>query len=144
MAGLTGPAHAIPAPDYQLTRFRQAWRSRVPEQLSTTSYIGNQTCAMLQEYAGSGEPFFIQCSFPDPHHPFTPPGRFWDMYRPEDMELPRSFHAETSGPATHQARMHGQREAGKAVKHTPAMFAATERETREALALNYGSIAHID
>ncbi len=144
VAALTGPAHAIPAPDYQLTRFRQAWRSRVPEELSTTSYIGNQTCAMLQEYAGSGEPFFIQCSFPDPHHPFTPPGRFWDMYHPEDMELPRSFHSETSGPAPHLTWMHAQREAGKAVKHTPAMFAATERETREALALNYGSIAHID
>src|SRR5690606_9037592 len=32
----------------------------------------------------------------------------------------------------------------KAVKHTPALFACSEREAREAIALNYGSITHID
>jgi len=143
-AALTGPDNAIPTPQYELSRVKQAWRTRVPEELSTTSYIGNQTCALLRQYAENDKPFFIQCSFPDPHHPFTPPGRFWDMYRPEDMQLPRSFAADVTGPAPHLAWMHAQREAGKAVKHTPAMFAATEREIREALALNYGSIAHID
>ena len=30
-------------------------------------------------------------SFPDPHHPFTPPGRYWSMYAPDDMVLPASF-----------------------------------------------------
>jgi arylsulfatase len=40
--------------------------------------------------------------------------------------------------------MHAQRDAGCAVKSSPAMFAANEREVREALALNYGSISHID
>ncbi len=30
-------------------------------------------------------------SFPDPHHPFTPPGRYWSMYRPQDMALPREL-----------------------------------------------------
>lgn len=144
VAAVTGPEHAIPAPEYKLTEFGQAWRSRVPEELSTTSYIGDNACRLLDRYAKDGEPFFIQCSFPDPHHPFTPPGRFWDMFRPEDMTLPESFHAHGSGPMPHLAWMHAQRDAGKAVKHTPAMFAATEREVREALALNYGSIAHID
>ncbi|VCU70405.1 Arylsulfatase [Pigmentiphaga humi] len=37
-----------------------------------------------------------------------------------------------------------QRDEGKAVKHTAAIFACTEREAREALALNYGSISNID
>ena len=144
VAAVTGQKHAIPTPDYLLSRFGQAWRTRVPEALSTTSYIGNETCGLLEQYAQGDAPFFIQCSFPDPHHPFTPPGRFWDMYRPEDMALPPSFDGKVSGPAPHLDWMHAQRDAGKAVKHTPAMFAATEREAREALALNYGSIAHID
>ena len=144
VAAMSGPEHAIPTPEFELNRCRQAWRTRVPEDLSTTAYIGDRTCDLLDTYAQAGEPFFIQCSFPDPHHPFTPPGRFWDMFRPEDMQVPESFHAETSGPMPHLAWMHAQRDAGKAVKHTPAMFAATEREVQEALALNYGSIAHID
>ena len=30
-------------------------------------------------------------SFPDPHHPFTPPGKYWDMYDPNEIPLPESF-----------------------------------------------------
>ena len=37
------------------------------------------------------KPFFLKVSFPDPHHPFTPPGRYWDMYDPDEIELPESF-----------------------------------------------------
>jgi len=144
VAAVTGQEHALPTPDYALSRARQAWRTRVPEALSTTSYVGAQTCRLLDDYARAAQPFFIQCSFPDPHHPFTPPGRFWDMYDPQDMVLPASFHAPTSGPLPHLDWMHRERDAGRAVKHTPAMFAATEREVREALALNYGAISHID
>ncbi|MES2415282.1 MAG: sulfatase-like hydrolase/transferase [Pseudomonadota bacterium] len=143
-AKLTGPANAIPTPDYALSAFQQAWRTRVPEELSTTSFVGSETSQLIEQFAKEDKPFFIQCSFPDPHHPFTPPGRFWDMHDPDDMQLPDSFHSEVTGPAPHLEWMHEQRNKGKAVKHTPAMFAATERETREALALNYGSIAHID
>jgi len=84
------------------------------------------------------------CSFPDPHHPFTPAGKYWDMYSPDEVTLPRSFHARGNGPPPHVARLRAERDAGKAVKHTPAPFACTEREAREALALNYGSISAID
>lgn len=144
VAAVTGQAHAIPTPDFALSEARQAWRTRVPEALSTTSWIGQETCAHLSRYAQGDAPFILQCSFPDPHHPFTPPGRYWDMFRPEDMTLPASYSAAHDGPMPHLGWMHAQRDTGRAVKHTPAMFAATEREVREALALNYGSIAHID
>ncbi|WP_334160414.1 sulfatase [Achromobacter insolitus] len=144
---LWGPEHAMPAPGYVLTEHHQAWRTRVPEECSTTAYIGDQTIAQLREHAAGGKPFFIQCSFPDPHHPFTPHGKYWDMYRPEDVMLPESFHACVSTGRQippHVAWLHRQRDEGKAVKHTPAIFACTEREAREAIALNYGSISHID
>ncbi|MBL0422967.1 sulfatase-like hydrolase/transferase [Ramlibacter sp. AW1] len=144
VAAVVGPEHAIPTPEFELSRCRQAWRTRVPEELSTTSFVAMRTRERLSRFAAGGQPFFVQCSFPDPHHPFTPPGRFWDMYRPEDMTLPPSFHMARSGPMPHLDWMHAERDQGKAVKHSPAMFAANEREVREALALNYGSIAHID
>ncbi len=144
VAALTGPEHAIPTPEYELSRCRQAWRTRVPEGLSTTSYVGDRTCEFLEDLARKDAPFFIQCSFPDPHHPFTPPGRFWDMHAPDDMLLPESFHTQVTGVVPHLDWLHAERDAGKALKNTPAMFAATEREVREALALNYGSIHHLD
>jgi arylsulfatase len=146
VAALTGPAHAIPTPDFELSRCGQAWRTRVPEELSTTSYVGMQTCRELDRFAASGKPFFLQCSFPDPHHPFTPPGRFWDLHSPDDIELPAS-HAHPggeTGPTPHLDWLRRERAEGRAIRQSPSVFAATEREVREAIALNYGSIAHID
>jgi len=143
VAAMAGPEHAIPAPEWKLTQARQAWRTRVPEECSTTSWIAEETVRRLRESAHSGEPFFLQAGFPDPHHPFTPPGRFWGMYRPEDVDLPASFHASTN-PPPHVAWLRAQRDAARAVKHTPTAFACDEREAREAIALNYGSIVHID
>lgn len=143
VAAVTGSSHALQAPEYTLVQSKQAWRTRVPEECSTTSWIADETRALLGRYAKANEPFFIQCSFPDPHHPFTPPGRFWDLYRPEEVSLPASFR-QSAPPPSHVAWLRAQRDAGKAVKHTPAVFACTEREAREAIALNYGSITHID
>lgn len=139
---MTGPEHALPS-DYALARAGQAWRTRVPEALSTTSWIADRAIDRLAEHADGQRPFFMQCSFPDPHHPFTPPGRFWDMYSPQDVALPASFHDKGPRPP-HVAWLRAQREAGKAVKHTPAVFACSEQEAREAIALNYGSISHLD
>ena len=143
VARMTGPRHAIAAPQWRLTQAGQAWRTRVPEECSTTTWIADETIRRLRDAAAGGGPFFLQASFPDPHHPFTPPGRFWGMYRPEDVDLPASFHASTR-PPPHVAWLRAQRDAARAVKHTPAAFACDEVEAREAIALNYGSIAHID
>ncbi|MFM9971479.1 MAG: sulfatase, partial [Burkholderiales bacterium] len=141
---LVGPANAIPTPDFELSKSRQAWRTRVPEELYPTTWVTDQTIASMREFAASGKPFFIQCSYPDPHHPFTPPGKYWDKYSPGDMPLPASFNAPHTNLPPHVRWLRDQRDAGKAVKHSPALFACNEREAREAAALNYGAIAMID
>jgi hypothetical protein len=51
----------------------QAWRTRLPEELYPTRYVGERAVALLREFASEPRPFFLKCSFPDPHHPFTPP-----------------------------------------------------------------------
>jgi len=140
---LIGPEHAEPAPGYALADCGQAWRTRVPEDLYSTAYIARRAEERLGEFARAGHPFFLKCSFPDPHHPFTPPGRYWSMYDPDDMPLPPSF-APHDAPPPHLAWLLEQRDEGAAVKHTQVMFGCTEREAREAIALNYGSISFID
>ncbi|GAG54063.1 unnamed protein product [marine sediment metagenome] len=29
----------------------------------------------------------MHCSFPDPHHPVCPPGKYREMYKPEEIEI---------------------------------------------------------
>ncbi len=143
--GLIGPHNALPTPGWQLPALRQAWRTRLPEAWHPTQYIAQQTCEVLEESVQCEQPFFIQCSFPDPHHPFTPPGRYWDLYRPEDVALPDSFHAPLTNPpwpVTWLRQQLAQRAAGFKPGH--GSFAGTEREVREALALNFGNLAFID
>jgi arylsulfatase A-like enzyme len=141
---LLGPKNAAPAPEFELTRFHQAWRTKIPAAQHPNAYCADRTAARLEEYAASGDPFFLMCSFADPHHPYTPPEKYWEMYRPEAVELPRSFRTNSAHLPPHVKWLHAERDAGRALKHTPQLFACTEREAREAIALNYGLISFID
>jgi arylsulfatase A-like enzyme len=124
----------------------QAFRTPIPEELYPTAYIAEKSCEWLDRYAAGGhaKPFFLMTSFPDPHHPFTPPGRYWSMYAPQDMALPRGFASGNRPPARSVAWAMAQRESGKADTAGQAAFAVSEREAREAMALSCGMIAMID
>ena len=69
-------------------------KSPIPEEFYPTSYITDRSVDFLERY-GQGDygekPFLLKVSYPDPHHPCTPPGKYADMYKAEDMELPESF-----------------------------------------------------
>src|SRR5690606_8902797 len=76
-------------------------------------------------------------------HPFTPPGRYWDLYDPDDFPLPRSFDAAERGVAAAQwARAF--RQAHPDASGGYGAFSVSEREIREAMALTAGMIAMID
>ena len=141
---LIGPDNAIPTPGLQLGLLGQAWRTRVPEELYPTRFIADQTCATLARLAPGDAPFFLQCSFPDPHHPFTPPGRFWDMFKPDDVSLPSTFRAELVDPPPPLQHLREQRRANPSFRPGYGSFACNETEAREAIALNHGNLANID
>src|SRR5215831_1974759 len=141
---LRGPHNALPAGC--ALHIPQAWRTRVPEELYPTAYITEQAVHYLEQHAAakSQAPFFLFCSFPDPHHPFVPPGHYFDLYKPNDIPLPSAWgNAHEHTPPHMQALM---KELGtpEAVRHSPAAFAVTAEETREAIALTYGMISMID
>lgn len=73
----------------------QVIKHKVPEELYSTTFVKDNTIDFLERFANgqySKRNFFVFCSFPDPHHPFSPPGKFFDMYKPENVILPKSFH----------------------------------------------------
>lgn len=134
---LRGPENAIPDARYHAP---QAWRTRVPEALYSTTYIAQRSEEFLERQSGD-QPFFLMMSFPDPHHPFTAPGKYWDMYNPDDITLPPSFGKGDLPP------IQALREAltmGKGGRDGQDPFAVTAREAQEIIALTYGSISMID
>lgn len=135
---LVGPENAMP--DNRINA-PQAWRTRVPEELYSTTWIEQRTVAFLEQQAKQDKPFFVQMSFPDPHHPFTPPGKYWDMFDPAAMALPRSFGKGDLPPI--KAMVKAMQD-GSDPRDNQNPFAVSERETKEIIALTYGSIAMID
>ncbi len=135
---LVGPENALP--DNRIDA-PQAWRTAVPEELYSTSWIAERSAKWLAEQAEQDAPFFLQMSFPDPHHPFTPPGRYWDMYAPEDMELPASFGKSDLPPIR---AMKEAMEQGTDPRDNQNPFAVSEDEARAIIALTYGMITMID
>ena len=124
----------------------QAFRTPIPEELYPTAYVAEKSCEWLDRFAAGkrDRPFFLMTSFPDPHHPFTPPGRYWSMYDPQDMALPTSFSPGNRILARPVIWAMEQRESGKADTAGQAAFAVNECEAREAMALSCGMIAMID
>jgi arylsulfatase A-like enzyme len=139
---LRGPQNALPAAGPKLP---QAWRTAIPEELSATAYVADQAVARIAEFAAEPDrPFFLMCSFPDPHHPFTPPGRYWDLYDLEDIPLPKTWGMDPRRAPPHVRRLLAERNAGQARKNSAAAFACTETEARGLTALTYGMIALVD
>ena len=135
---LVGPENALP--DNRINA-PQAWRTAVPEELYSTTWIANRSEQWLSDRASEDSPFFLQMSFPDPHHPFTPPGKYWNMYDPADMELPASFGKGNLPPIR---AMRAALEAGTDPRNNQNPFAVTEQEARAIIALTFGMITMID
>jgi arylsulfatase A-like enzyme len=122
----------------------QAWRTRIPEELYPTNWITNLTIDCLERYATDDQPFFIQCGYTDPHHPFTPPGKYWDMYDPADIPAPSSLGAKHSNPPPFISDLHSSLADGTANRTYVHPYAVTDQEARESIALTYGMITMVD
>ena len=70
----------------------EVWKCAVPEQLHYNRWIADRACAFLA--AHGGENFFLYVSFPDPHHPFTPPRPWCDMFDPAEVPAPKAVPGE--------------------------------------------------
>ncbi|MBT5108865.1 MAG: sulfatase-like hydrolase/transferase [Rhodospirillaceae bacterium] len=138
---LRGPKNAIPEPEYSAP---QAWHTSIPEEHYTSTYVADKSEAFLDAHAARTDdaPFFLQCSFPDPHHPYTPPGKYFRMYDPDDIDLPGSYHNPAPQPTT--AHIQQQTAEGSTPRTGNLPFATNERETKEIIALTYGMISMVD
>ena len=121
----------------------QAVRTPLPEELYPTSYIKEEAKSYLRSRSDSDDPFFAFVSFPDPHHPFTPPGKYWDMYSPDQftVDLPYAAH---QNPPRQVETWKEQMDQGVVPDNLQQAFMAPDEQIREAMALTAGMIAMID
>jgi arylsulfatase A-like enzyme len=136
---LLGPTNSLPH-DYKVP---QAYRTAISEELYATAFLGERACAYLGE-TNDDAPFFLMVSFPDPHHPFNPPGKYWDMYKPEQFPAPEAFARNNWTPPPLIANIIKDRESGKANLTGMNTIGVSAREAQEARALTAGMIACID
>lgn len=122
---------------------KPSYRTEIPEALYPTTYITERSLAFLERYAKGDygdKPFFLNISYPDPHHPVCPPGKYYDMYKPEDVKLPENFH-DVESVKEHKfikPRLNNPFIKGMVLRIT------TEEEAKSFIAATYGSVAMID
>jgi arylsulfatase A-like enzyme len=121
----------------------QALRPDMPEEAYSTFYIRDRAVQYLRDQAGSEQPLYTFVSFPDPHHPFNPPGKYWDMYSPDQFDLGTRF-ADHKAPPVPLANLHEDFESGIAPAAPTFSFMASEQHLKEAMALTAGMITMID
>ena len=121
----------------------QATRTAIPEELYSTSFIRDRAVDFLDGTMNDDAPFFAFVSFPDPHHPFSPPGKYWDMYSPDDFSiaLPYERHQNPTPP---MRWLHKRWQDGKRFAEGQEAFMASEQEIKQAMALTCGMITMVD
>jgi len=62
----------------------------VPDEAYYDGRVAQLAVAALRERKVKGQPFFLAVGFWKPHSPFNAPKRYWDLYRREEVPLPRN------------------------------------------------------
>lgn len=119
----------------------QIYKPQLPAELYPTSWVGLRSVDFIERAATDPRPWMLQVSFPDPHHPFTPPGRYWDLYDPADVKVPTTFDVADDALMPHLRRWRAHRGEQKG-RMSP--WSPTEEQFRGAAAKEYGAITMID
>ncbi len=110
----------------------ECWPITVPDALHYNTWITERSAAFIDDVA-PGQPFFLWCSFPDPHHPFAACPEYRALFDASTLTLPPGWHEESDLLPLLAARRAHYR------------FSRFDEDgLRAVLAETYGMIAHID
>lgn len=109
--------------------------STVPEAMTLTSWIAEQSVRYIRDRRDPTCPFFLWTSFSKPHPPLDPPEPYASMYLHDEMPEPTTA-AWSSGDAGPEAFLR-QRQRGGYDLLSPEIVAAARRAY-------YGLVTHVD
>lgn len=121
---------------------KQCFSQSIPQELHHTHWIADKTMEFLDAEKDSEKPFFLWCSFPDPHHPYCAPQPWCDMYSPDDIEVPEVDEKSFNTLPPFYRRLYEESGIRTAGLLSPAK--TTKRQLQEIIAMTYGMIAFID
>ncbi|MEM7140240.1 MAG: sulfatase-like hydrolase/transferase [Actinomycetota bacterium] len=110
----------------------------------STTFVTEKTIAFIEEQHAAGTPWLSWTSFPDPHHPMSPPEPWFSRYSPDDIELPSTFDDPGDGWPIHLRVIKSLEPDQDEPLNFVRPFGPTERQAREAIAATYGMIEAID
>lgn len=119
----------------------QSWKSALPVELHPSRWIADRTIEFLRDAARGDQPFFLWCSFPDPHHPYCPPEPYASMYAPADVPMPVRREGELARLAPFFGRAF---EKGMPLSGRFRSTKVSDQHIREILALTFGMVSLID
>lgn len=82
------------------------------------------------------QPFFLTVSFTHPHPPFVAPRRHWDLYRHDDIDMPRVPSIPYEELDEHSRWLY--------LAHAQNLYTVTDEHIRNARHAYYGMISYID
>jgi len=133
-------------------RLRASRRWDLPEEFHYNAWTSEKTIEHLRQAYARQKPFFIWCSFHDPHPPYLVPEPWASMYDPRDMIPGRMSPGEHDQNPEHfrQAAIGNDPEwwqranAGEGVVHGGHPQRQAEAELRKDIACYYGMISFMD
>ncbi len=131
---------------YDLNQLFDLFCDPVPEELNSSTYITERTMDFFERHSNGdyGEkPFYLHCSFPDPHYPVAPPERFLDMYPPENISVPENFE-DTENLYSHPFLKEYLTSYEGAMFKRALLRETTVEEMQKLKAYTYASISYID
>ncbi|MDJ0936280.1 MAG: choline-sulfatase [Kiloniellales bacterium] len=116
----------------------EAEACRRSQQIDFDEEVAYQAERKIYDLARDGDdrPFFLLVSFTHPHDPYTIGQEFWDLYRPEEIDLPSAPALAPEEMDPHSRRLFealGMKD-----------YALTEERIRKARRAYYGAISYVD
>ena len=100
----------------------------------------NKSIEDLKQLKATGNPFFLAVGFVKPHLPFNAPKKYWDLYDPNNIELPENFKFPKDAPNT--AR-HSWGEL-RYYKDIPKKGQVTDKIAKKLIHGYYASVSYVD
>lgn len=121
----------------------QIYEAPYEEQFHSTRFVTERTQAFIQSCHQADEPWMALCSYPDPHHPVSPPGPWFDRHDPKDMLLPSTRHDPLTHAPAHLRLFQSIHPSKQRDWVAPCGF-GNDQLLSQAIAATYGMIEMVD
>lgn len=125
----------------------ESWRWALPAEHHYNHWITKRAREFLDDavspdMTSDDQPFFVFCSFPDPHHPYAAPEPYASMYDPASVLLPTRREDElTDLSPVYQMAYEAEEPELSGMMSTPDL---SDSALREMIAITYGMVSFVD